>query len=87
LPEKRSKDHRAVARIRPTFFTEEEIAIEHSLALARVIHLQHRPHKVAHQSLICSISKNCSPDAHEAYETFRDKKDGCVKVVIRPNGQ
>jgi threonine dehydrogenase-like Zn-dependent dehydrogenase len=22
----------------------------------------------------------------EAYKTFRDKKDGCVKVVIRPNG-
>lgn len=22
----------------------------------------------------------------EAYKTFRDKKDGCIKVVIRPNG-
>jgi threonine dehydrogenase-like Zn-dependent dehydrogenase len=22
----------------------------------------------------------------EAYKTFRDKQDGCVKVVIRPNG-
>ncbi|MNI33442.1 hypothetical protein D3C73_873920 [compost metagenome] len=22
----------------------------------------------------------------EAYKTFRDKADGCVKVVIRPNG-
>ena len=22
----------------------------------------------------------------EAYQTFRDKQDGCVKVVIRPNG-
>jgi threonine dehydrogenase-like Zn-dependent dehydrogenase len=22
----------------------------------------------------------------EAYKTFRDKKDGCVKVVIRPHG-
>ncbi|MBB3452745.1 threonine dehydrogenase-like Zn-dependent dehydrogenase [Rhizobium sp. BK313] len=21
-----------------------------------------------------------------AYRTFRDKEDGCVKVVIRPNG-
>jgi threonine dehydrogenase-like Zn-dependent dehydrogenase len=25
-------------------------------------------------------------DGPEAYKTFRDKKDGCVKVVIRPNG-
>lgn len=22
----------------------------------------------------------------EAYETIRDKKDGCVEVVLRPNG-
>ena len=22
----------------------------------------------------------------EAYKTFRDKEDGCIKVVIRPNG-
>ena len=22
----------------------------------------------------------------EAYKTFRDKKDGCIKVVIKPNG-
>ena len=22
----------------------------------------------------------------EAYKTFRDKKDGCIKVVIRPHG-
>jgi threonine dehydrogenase-like Zn-dependent dehydrogenase len=22
----------------------------------------------------------------EAYKTFRDKKDGCIKVVINPNG-
>jgi threonine dehydrogenase-like Zn-dependent dehydrogenase len=22
----------------------------------------------------------------EAYKTFRDKQDGCVKVVIKPNG-
>jgi threonine dehydrogenase-like Zn-dependent dehydrogenase len=21
-----------------------------------------------------------------AYKTFRDKKDGCIKVVLRPNG-
>jgi threonine dehydrogenase-like Zn-dependent dehydrogenase len=21
----------------------------------------------------------------EAYKTFRDKKDGCIKVVMRPN--
>ncbi|NLR97204.1 glutathione-dependent formaldehyde dehydrogenase [Rhizobium sp. P38BS-XIX] len=25
-------------------------------------------------------------DGPQAYETFRDKTDGCVKVVIRPNG-
>jgi threonine dehydrogenase-like Zn-dependent dehydrogenase len=25
-------------------------------------------------------------DGPEAYKTFRDKKDGCIKVVIRPNG-
>jgi threonine dehydrogenase-like Zn-dependent dehydrogenase len=25
-------------------------------------------------------------DGPEAYKTFRDKADGCVKVVIRPNG-
>lgn len=25
-------------------------------------------------------------DGPEAYKTFRDKEDGCVKVVIRPNG-
>jgi threonine dehydrogenase-like Zn-dependent dehydrogenase len=25
-------------------------------------------------------------DGPEAYKTFRDKKDGCVKVVIRPHG-
>ena len=24
-------------------------------------------------------------DAPEAYKTFRDKKDGCIKVVIEPN--
>jgi threonine dehydrogenase-like Zn-dependent dehydrogenase len=23
-------------------------------------------------------------EAPKAYETFRDKKDGCIKVVIRP---
>jgi len=22
----------------------------------------------------------------DAYKTFRDKQDGCVKIVIRPNG-
>jgi threonine dehydrogenase-like Zn-dependent dehydrogenase len=26
-------------------------------------------------------------DGPEAYKTFRDKKDGCIKVVMRPNGQ
>ncbi len=25
-------------------------------------------------------------DGPEAYKTFRDKKDGCIKVVIKPNG-
>jgi threonine dehydrogenase-like Zn-dependent dehydrogenase len=25
-------------------------------------------------------------DGPEAYKTFRDKKDGCIKVVMRPNG-
>ena len=25
-------------------------------------------------------------DGPEAYKTFRDKSDGCVKVVIRPSG-
>jgi len=25
-------------------------------------------------------------DAPEAYKTFRDKKDGCIKVVMKPNG-
>ena len=25
-------------------------------------------------------------DGPELYKTFRDKKDGCVKVVMRPNG-
>ena len=23
-------------------------------------------------------------DAPEAYKTFRDKKDGCIKVVLKP---
>ena len=23
-------------------------------------------------------------EAQEAYKTFRDKKDGCIKVVLRP---
>ena len=25
-------------------------------------------------------------DGPEAYKTFRDKKDGCIKVVMHPNG-
>ena len=25
-------------------------------------------------------------DGPELYKTFRDKKDGCTKVVMRPNG-
>ncbi len=25
-------------------------------------------------------------DGPEAYKTFRDKRDGCIKVVMRPNG-
>jgi threonine dehydrogenase-like Zn-dependent dehydrogenase len=25
-------------------------------------------------------------DAPDAYKTFRDKKDGCIKVVLKPNG-
>jgi threonine dehydrogenase-like Zn-dependent dehydrogenase len=25
-------------------------------------------------------------DGPEAYKTFRDKKDRCIKVVLRPNG-
>ena len=25
-------------------------------------------------------------DGPELYKTFRDKKDNCVKVVLRPNG-
>jgi threonine dehydrogenase-like Zn-dependent dehydrogenase len=25
-------------------------------------------------------------DGPAAYKTFRDKKDGCIKVVVRPNG-
>lgn len=25
-------------------------------------------------------------DAPAAYRTFRDKQDGCIKVVLRPNG-
>jgi threonine dehydrogenase-like Zn-dependent dehydrogenase len=25
-------------------------------------------------------------DGPELYKTFRDKKDGCIKVVLRPNG-
>ena len=24
-------------------------------------------------------------DAPKMYETFRDKKDGCIKVVLKPN--
>jgi len=24
-------------------------------------------------------------DAPEMYETFRDKKDGCIKVVMKPH--
>src|SRR5690554_3726366 len=26
-------------------------------------------------------------DAPHAYETFRDKRDGCVKVVLRPDSE
>jgi threonine dehydrogenase-like Zn-dependent dehydrogenase len=26
-------------------------------------------------------------DAPDAYKTFRDKQDGCIKVVLRPNGR
>jgi threonine dehydrogenase-like Zn-dependent dehydrogenase len=25
-------------------------------------------------------------DGPELYKTFRDKKDGCIKVVMHPNG-
>jgi threonine dehydrogenase-like Zn-dependent dehydrogenase len=25
-------------------------------------------------------------DAPALYKTFRDKKDGCIKVVMKPNG-
>lgn len=37
-------------------------------------------------SYIITHRLNSLEDAPNAYKTFRDKKDGCVKVVMRPNG-
>lgn len=32
------------------------------------------------------ITHRAGLDATKLYKTFRDKEDGCVKVVMRPHG-